>query len=337
MSDTIPAATLGPLAALLAEIEQAPPLRQLLEQILDAACRMAHADTGIIGVYDAAADVMRTATVHHSVQAQAAPIYARGEGIGGHILATGARYLGRYGDLPDPRAKVIVDHQALGLPIRWQDRLLGYFAVSLAPPRRFRPAQIETLELIARIAAIAIEHSNRQEEERRRSLRFELIARIAADIHRAPDLDALLQRAADAIHGLLKFQNVDIPLLDPSDPGTLVLRIRGGNYKRKIQNVDYLPISGGIMGAAAREGRTQMVNDIRSDPRYVCPPGVKPARAELAVPICLGDRVLGVLNVEGDRPFDDLDRRSLEVIADYLAVAIDNSLLSGKASEAAAR
>jgi GAF domain-containing protein len=87
------------------------------------------------------------------------------------------------------------------------------------------------------------------------------------------------------------------------------------------------------MGAAVREGRTQLVNDIRSDPRYLCPPGVTAARAELAVPICLGDRVLGVVNVEGDRPFDELDRRSLEVIADYLAVAIDNSQLSGKVSE----
>jgi signal transduction histidine kinase len=335
MSDTIPSATLGPLAALLAEIEQAPPLRQLLEQILDAACRMAHADTGIIGVYDADTDVMRTATVHHSVQAQAAPVYARGEGIGGHILATGMRYMGRYGDLPDPRTKVILDHQALGLPIRWQDRLLGYFAVSVAPPRRFRSTQIETLELIARVAAIAIEHSRRQEEERRRSSRFELIARIAADIHREPDRDALLQRAADAIHGVLKFPNVDIPLLDPSDPNMLVVRVRGGSYKRNIQKVDYLPISGGIMGAAVREGRTQLVNDVHADPRYLCPPGVKAARAELAVPICLGDRVLGVVNVEGDRPFDDLDRRSLEVIADYLAVAIDNSQLSGKVSEAA--
>jgi signal transduction histidine kinase len=335
MSDTIASATLGPLAALLAGIEQAPPLRQLLEQILDAACRMAHADTGIIGVYDADTDVMRTATVHHSVQAQAAPVYARGEGIGGHILATGTRYMGRYGDLPDPRTNVILDHQALGLPIRWQDRLLGYFAVSVAPPRRFRSTQIETLELIARVAAIAIEHSRRQEEERRRSSRFELIARIAADIHREPDRDALLQRAADAIHGVLKFPNVDIPLVDPSDPNMLVVSVRGGSYKRKIQKVDYLPTSAGIMGAAVREGRTQLVNDVHADPRYLCPPGVKAARAELAVPICLGDRVLGVVNVEGDRPFDDLDRRSLEVIADYLAVAIDNSQLSGKVSEAA--
>jgi len=335
MSDQLQNSALGPLAALLAEIEQAPPLPRLLDQILDAACRLAHADAGIIGLYDAADDVMRTATVHHSVSAEAPPVHARGEGIGGHIIATGQRYHGRYGDLARPATTSLNDHQALGLPIRWNELLLGYFAVTLEPPRKFRPTQVETLELIARIAAIAIEHARRNDEERRRSSRFELIARIAADIHREPDRDALLQRAADAIHGILKFPNVDIPLIDPSDPNMLVVRIRGGSYKRNIQKIDYLPISGGIMGAAVREGRTQLVNDVHADPRYLCPPGVKAARAELAVPICLGERVLGVVNVEGERPFDELDRRSLEVIADYLAVAIDNSQLSGKVSEAA--
>ncbi|HZX92326.1 MAG TPA: hypothetical protein VFE67_16940, partial [Rudaea sp.] len=60
MSDQLQDSPLGPLAALLAEIARAPPLRQLLEHALDAACRLAHADTGIVGLYDPAADAMRT-------------------------------------------------------------------------------------------------------------------------------------------------------------------------------------------------------------------------------------------------------------------------------------
>jgi signal transduction histidine kinase len=336
MSENSPSAALGPLAALLAEITRAPPLPQLLEQTLDAACRLAHADTGVIGLYDATADVMRTTASHQSVQAHVPRVYKRGEGVGGRILQKAETFIGRYGDLHNPVVGAIADHQVMGLPIRWQEQLLGYFAVSMAPPRKFRAAQIEILELIARIAAIAIEHSRRQEEARRRSSRFELIARIAADIHREPDLYALLQRAADAIHSMLKFPNVDIPLVDTADPKTLVVRIRGGTYKRKILNEDRLLIGGGgIMGAAVLERQTQLVNDVRSDPRYLCPPGVTPALAELAVPICLGDRVLGVLNVEGNRTFDELDRRSLEVIADYLAVAIENFRLSEQASETA--
>jgi signal transduction histidine kinase len=134
---------------------------------------------------------------------------------------------------------------------------------------------------------------------------------------------------------VLKFPNVDIPLVDPDDPEVLVVRVRGGHYKRKIQKVDRLPVGSGIMGAAVRERATQLVNDVRADPRYLCPPGVAPALAELALPICSGDRVLGVLNVEGNHRFDDLDRRSLEVVADCLAVAIENARLSGQASESA--
>jgi two-component system, NarL family, sensor kinase len=325
----------NPLSELLADIASQPPLAQMLDRILDAACRLVQADTGIIGLYDEVADVMRTAAVRQPVVGSTAPTHARGEGLGGHILATGTAFHGRYGDLPRPTTMAIAEHQVLGLPLLWMQRRLGYFGVSVAPPRTFQPAQVETFELIARVAAIAIEHARRYEEEQRTSLRFELIAKIAAEIHRESNCELMLQRAADVIHEVLQFPNVDIPLVDPDDPSMLVVRVRGGNYKRKIQREDRLPVSAGIMGAAVRERKSQLVNDVSNDPRYVCPPGVHPALAELAVPICSNDRVLGVLNVESDRPFTELDRRSLEVVADYLAVAIDNSILFEQAGNVA--
>jgi signal transduction histidine kinase len=336
MPDAFPINAFSLLADLLAEISSAPPLPQLLEHTLDTACRLAHADTGIIGLYDAQADLMRTSAVRHSLTAEVSATYARGQGLGGQILATGGAFHGRYGDLPNPTVPSLLTHEMLGLPILENSNLLGYLAVSLAPPRKFHKAQIELIELIARITAIAIVHSRRQEEVRRSSRRFELIARIAADIHQhGQDLDALLQRAADAIHDVLQFPNVDIPLIDPENPDTLVLRVRGGDYKRRIPHEDRLPIKRGIMGAAVRERLTQLVNDVQADPRYVCPPGVTPAQAELAIPLRLTDRVLGVLNVESDHAFSELDRRSLEVIADYLAVAIDNAHLFAQASNTA--
>jgi signal transduction histidine kinase len=199
---------------------------------------------------------------------------------------------------------------------------------------QFRPTQIETLELIARIAAIAIEHARRHDEERRRSSRFELIARIAADIHREPDCDALLQRAADAIHGILKFPNVDIPLLDPSTRTTLVVASRRQLQAQRSRRSTSCRFPGASWVRRARRAHPARQRRAHTT-RATCAARSHAARAELAVPICLGERVLGVVNVEGDRPFDELDRRSLEVIADYLAVAIDNSQLSGKASEAA--
>lgn len=171
--------------------------------------------------------------------------------------------------------------------------------------------------------------------ERRRTAHFELIARVASSITTGHELDVVLQRAADAIHEVLEYPNVDIPLLDPHDPETLVVQIRGGSYKRRIRGTDRIPIARGIMGAAVRERRAQLVNDVASDPRYVTPPGVTAPRAELAVPIRVPDGVLGVVNVEGDAAFDELDVASLEVVADYLAAAISNARLTVQAQEAA--
>jgi signal transduction histidine kinase len=165
--------------------------------------------------------------------------------------------------------------------------------------------------------------------------RLRLIAGIASRMHEGQDVDALLQGTADAIHDVLGFPNVDIPLLDPADPEVLVVSIRGGHYKDVIRQVDRIPLGRGIMGSAVRARRTELVNDVRADPRYVCPPGVEPAQSELAVPIRLGDEVFGVVNVESDRPFDESDRLSVETVADFLGIALRNRSLLAQAREVA--
>jgi len=165
--------------------------------------------------------------------------------------------------------------------------------------------------------------------------RLRLIARIASGMHAEQPLEDLLQDTADALHEVLGFPNVDIPILDPDEPETLVVSIRGGHYKDVIRQVDRIPLGRGIMGSAVRLRRTELVNDVRADKRYVCPPGVQPALAELAVPIRVADEVFGVVNVESDRPFDEADRLSVETVADFLGIAVRNLRLVPAALEAA--
>jgi signal transduction histidine kinase len=232
-----------------------------------------------------------------------------------------------YGSVPNPVYPELGHHAVVAVPILWRERLLGFFGVGGEPPRRFDEADVQTLALFARHAAIAIENARRYQWELRRTERLALIARIGHIITADLALDDLLERAAEAIHELLGYPNVDIPLLHPRDPDTLVVRARGGAYKRHIAGEDRLPITQGIMGAAVRERRVQLVNDVGSDPRYVKPTGAVEVKAELAVPIVLGEHVLGVLNVESDGSFDQEDVTSLQIIADHLAVAIRNARL----------
>lgn len=327
-------AALRELSQAIEEVSGELALKPLLTRLLGAACRLTQADDGTVGLYDAGRDLIRTAAVWAMPEEELGAEMPRGVGLAGLVLASGQPILSRYGDLPSITLPQLVEHDVLGLPIRWGGQLLGVFGLGALPPKRFDASDLALLDLFARHAANAIHTAQRWEGERRRTERFELIARIAQLIGAEPERDAVLQRAADAMHEILHYENVDIPLIDPEDPETLLVYIRGGAYKRDIAGIDRIPIQRGIMGAAARLQRTQLVNDVALDPRYVRPPAVDVAAHELAVPILWRGRTLGVLNVESERRFDALDQQSLEIVADTLAVAIQNAALFEQARTA---
>ena len=315
------------LSQMVEDISGELALEPLLQRIVERACKLIGADDGLIGLYVPETDLIRIAASHNIPPQELRAEVPRGHGLTGAVLERDAPVRGYYHELPNAAPQAPTGLHVIGMPIRARGRFIGAFGIGAHAPRVFGPNAQELLDLFTRHAAIAIDNAQRYSSEQRRAARFALIARVAGIIASAPGLESLLQRAADAIHELLEYQNVDIPLVDPDDPDTLVVSVRGGDYKRRIRHVDRLPVSRGIMGAAVRERRTQLVNDVRSDPRYVVPPGVTPPRAEMAVPILHAGVPLGVLNVEGDHAFDMLDRTSLEIIAEHLGTAIVNARL----------
>jgi len=165
MSAVLPANAFASIADLLAQLTAAPALPQALERTLDTACRLAHADTGTIGLYEAASDTIHTAITRHAMPALFVTHFARGDGLAGHIIATGQRYLGRYGDLPRPVVAELREHESLGFPIRGANELLGYLALSVEPPRHFKPGEVAITELLAGIAAVMIGQTRRREQQ----------------------------------------------------------------------------------------------------------------------------------------------------------------------------
>ena len=89
---------------------------------------------------------------------------------------------------------------------------------------------------------------------------------------------------------------------------------------------DILPLDGdkGIVVAAARSGQMVYVPDVREDPRYVV--SLPTCRSELAVPLKVRGRVIGVLNVESEEldAFDVDDVQLLSALASQIAVALEN-------------
>src|SRR5919202_4480038 len=334
------------LRAVIESISSELELHPLLDRILRHACELIGADNGTIGLVDHARNVVRTAATYQMPPNELGAEMTPGVGVAGQVLLTRRPVvLRRYGDLPHPTQLQMIENAVVGVPICWRDRMIGFFGIGRAArpspgvrrlrARPFSRDDVETLALFARHAAIAIENAHRYHAEQERTERFALIARVGRLITADLRLDDMLQRAADAIHELLGYPNVAIPLIAPEEPDTLVLNTVGGYYKEIIRREYRLPVSEGIMGAAVRSGKVVLVNDVASDPRYIPTPGAVGIRAELAVPILLGSYSLGVLNVESGNPFDEEDAAILQIVADQLAVAIENARLYSTAHQAA--
>jgi signal transduction histidine kinase len=119
--------------------------------------------------------------------------------------------------------------------------------------------------------------------------------------------------------------NVVIALLYREDEDYLLFDGHSGSYGDVLDQPHMLPITQGVTGAAVTSRTVQIVNDVRKDPRYVPPP----------VPMVLGEQVFGCINLEGLNAFDEDDVASIQIIADHLAVAIENVSLSREARLAA--
>jgi L-methionine (R)-S-oxide reductase len=80
-----------------------------------------------------------------------------------------------------------------------------------------------------------------------------------------------------------------------------------------------IPVGQGICGAAAASGRTEIVDDVNADPRYLsCFPST---RSEIVVPISFQGKVVGEIDIDSDEPaaFGQEDRVFLERVATLIS------------------
>jgi GAF domain-containing protein len=140
------------------------------------------------------------------------------------------------------------------------------------------------------------------------------------------DVQQIAETVLEIAARVLDFQDSVFLLLDEAQKELYVIARRGclqgaGGLR--------LPLDGarGITVAAARSGQPIYVPDVRLDPRYVYAGFA--ASSELAVPVQIEGRVLGVLNLESAQAgaFSEADQELLSILANQAALALENARL----------
>jgi sigma-B regulation protein RsbU (phosphoserine phosphatase) len=248
-----------------------------------------------------------------------------GEGI------TGAAALARetilVGDVrSDPRYLSALDavRTELAVPMVVHGKLVGVIDIESTRLSAYGDYERSTVQLIASRVAAAISNArlHRRVERQNRTLRT--LARLSPEFSSILDLDELLKKIADAVRSLILYDSFNIFLVDEQRN---VLRQRSSYRYDERSSVDNIPIGKGITGAAAQAREVIKVDDTLADPRYI--PSHPDIRSEVAVPLILRDRVIGIMDVESERIgfFTEDHVRTLSLLAPQIAASVENARL----------
>jgi len=147
------------------------------------------------------------------------------------------------------------------------------------------------------------------------------------------DLDELLQRVARLLQKVIRFDIFAILLLDPKTE-ELSIRFSLG-HPQEVAHGFRTRVGYGITGLAAKRSEAVLVNDVTKEPRYIA--SVPEVRSELAVPLIVKNRVIGVLDIQASELgyFSEEHARLLTLIASRIAIAIENARLYTRTSRQA--
>jgi signal transduction histidine kinase len=307
-------------------------LRPLLTRIVRHACELLGADRGTIGLVDEQHKVVRTEAVYHMPEDELGAEMPPGVGLSGQVFKTQAPLiLNRYRDIEQPTQPALLEDAVIGLPIFWRDRMIGFFGIGAAPPRRFTDRDVETLSLYARHAAIAIENARlftgMQQALAETQLLYETSRRISA----AVDIDEVIVAYLEhvALRGRYTCTIVLYEMNEQAKRTAVIVRGRWAPGEGLSLAQTRLPYTRDALDSPLDAGELITISDVHTDPR--CSAELRQIQIESGRPaltfiplVVAGQRIgLVILSYPAVHEWRKADLRPYEVTAAQLAIAIN--------------
>ena len=240
----------------------------------------------------------------------------------------------------DPRAMTIpgteddLDESMLLAPLVFEDTVLGVIVLSKLGLRQFSDDDLRLLVIYASLAAQAMANADATDRLRAQSIRLEqrlagqrALLDVTASILGTLELPAILDRVADHLAELVRWDNISIEWVDPASGLLTPLMARGVHAAEYIE--PWEPGEEGLATWVLAHGTPQLVRDELRDPRIHQFSSTGDVEGSLVcVPLHGRDGVRGVVSLERlgtENRFDDDDFELIQIFAAQVSVAIRNA------------
>lgn len=178
------------------------------------------------------------------------------------------------------------------------------------------------------IARDITERKQAEEAIRRRNEYLAASAEIGRLITSTLDLNTIFARTVNLINEKFGFYHAAIFIVEETGFNA-VLREATGEAGAEMKKREHaLPVDQySIVGKVTAEGTSVVVNDITNDPLHKLNPLLPETRAEAAIPLRIGTRIIGAIDIQSTsaNAFSEDEVSVLQTLADQVAVAIDNA------------
>jgi GAF domain-containing protein len=297
----------------------------VLDTIAHNALALIHADHSYIFLYDPdKQELALGAALRKDGARESAIPRAEPEGLAWQVFREGRPIV--LDDVRSDAAGAQVRAASIAaLPLKRPDGVIGVFAVSFLEPHTFTADETRVLTLLSDMAAIAVGNARLFEQTKRQLEEIRTLHELSVAATTSLDFELVTRRTVEALQHSLGFEYIGLFLTN--EEGDYAHLFATSNLPAENERYRFVKVGEGLIGWSMAQGLPFNVPDVRQEPRYLR--GIASTRSELCVPLRVGERVIGAIDVQSPRvnAFTPSDERLLTTIAGQWAVILENTKL----------
>ncbi len=216
----------------------------------------------------------------------------------------------------------------VAVPLRVRGENIGILQAVRRLANPFSHSEVRFLETVGAQLSMTLDNYRLLNQAQRRAQQLEIAAEVSRLATSTLETGTLLSRAVNLLRERFGFYHTAIYLLDEQGKYAVVREATGQPGVQMKEAKHSIAVgSRTIIGQVTENGKPYAALDTSKDPNYRAYPTLPETKTQLALPLKIGDRMLGALDIHVSRvnAFLPADIAVLQSLADQVAVALDNA------------